>query len=192
MAWTEEQKKIRSARAAAWAKANPDRRHRTLRLYYLKNKARLKKKAKAYAQAHKQDFAARARRFRQLNPWYDSWQGARQRCLNPKHPAFKHYGGRGIQFHLSKTDVQFLWNRDNAANISMPSLDRTNNESDYTLDNCRFVPLAYNSAKAFHDRRLITQGLRKRKQVGNKSWSNYRERFPTTEQIARTKQATPS
>jgi hypothetical protein len=30
------------------------------------------------------------------SPEYRTWNGMKQRCLNPKHPAYKNYGGRGI------------------------------------------------------------------------------------------------
>src|SRR5690348_9888015 len=31
------------------------------------------------------------------NPAYKVWHMMKQRCLNPNHGAYKHYGGRGIQ-----------------------------------------------------------------------------------------------
>lgn len=31
------------------------------------------------------------------HPLYCTWQGMIQRCTNPKHKTWKHYGGRGIQ-----------------------------------------------------------------------------------------------
>jgi hypothetical protein len=30
------------------------------------------------------------------SPLYRCWQNIKEHCLNPKHPVFKHYGGRGI------------------------------------------------------------------------------------------------
>jgi len=33
---------------------------------------------------------------RQRTPEYEAWRAMRQRCLNPKHRAYKRYGARGI------------------------------------------------------------------------------------------------
>jgi hypothetical protein len=30
------------------------------------------------------------------SPLYRCWQNIKEHCLNPKHPVFKHYGGRGV------------------------------------------------------------------------------------------------
>jgi hypothetical protein len=31
-----------------------------------------------------------------VSPLYHCWRNIKEHCLNPKHPVFKHYGGRGI------------------------------------------------------------------------------------------------
>jgi len=69
----------------------------------------------------------------------ESWAylTAKQRCTNPKHPKFKHYGGRGIQF-LFTSFAEFY-----AAVGSKPSphhvLDRKNNNGHYEPNNVRWV-----------------------------------------------------
>lgn len=141
----------RTARAKAWNAANKDRMKQNLRHRLVKNRDELSRKAKEYARQNPEKVRAARARFMARNPWYDSWQGARQRCTNKKHPAYARYGGRGIKFMLSKADVQFMWTRDNAAAMDRPSIDRRVNDGPYSLDNCRFVETWFNSMKAAYD-----------------------------------------
>ncbi|QHJ80631.1 MAG: hypothetical protein [Bacteriophage sp.] len=67
---------------------------------------------------------------------YSSWSGMKQRCTNPKHPKFRHYGGRGIK-------VCERWQSyDNFISDMGPrpslkhSVERKDNEGDYTPGNC--------------------------------------------------------
>ena len=147
MPYTPEQLKIRRERAIAWNKAHPHRLKQNQKLYLLRNTEMIRSKANAYAKLHKEENTARLRAWRLANPWYDAWQAARQRCLNPKNPRYPRYGGRGIQFSLSKADMLFMWTRDKAAELHQPSLDRINNDGHYTLENCHFIPNADNARK---------------------------------------------
>ena len=49
---------------------------------------------------------------------------------------------------MSVTDVMDLWIRDDAINMGRPSLDREDSDKNYTFDNCRFMELSENSARA--------------------------------------------
>lgn len=151
MPFPPEQKEIRRLRAVAWNMANPERRKQNARLYYEVNKKQIAEAARKYHQTHKIDNRDNVAAFRQRNPWYDSWQAAKQRCTNPKNPAYRYYGAKGIKVLLSKSDMQFLWVRDNAAAMIQPSIDRTNPEGNYQLDNCRFMEKTDNSRKRGYD-----------------------------------------
>lgn len=66
------------------------------------------------------------------------WCSMRQRCMNPKHPAYADYGGRGIR-------ICERWNKfknflkDMGPRPKGKSLDRRNNDGDYTPRNCRWA-----------------------------------------------------
>lgn len=63
----------------------------------------------------------------------------RQRCKNKKYKDYRWYGGRGIKCFLSTKDLLEIWFRDNAEMMKKPSVDRINNDGNYTLENCRFI-----------------------------------------------------
>lgn len=140
-------KKLEAARR--WRERNHDKVRRNVKIYQIRNRIKIQEKQSSPEgrKANRENAA----RFRERNPWYDSWQAARQRCENPKNPRYRWYGARGIQFKLSKFDMKFLWQRDQAHLLKRPSIDRINNDGHYTLDNCRFIEAADNSKKVFID-----------------------------------------
>lgn len=145
---TEEQLQIRRNRARAWNTANKFRHAQTQRLYLLHHPIppRASLSPRALKRARKQTSAI-VKRLIVRNPWYWSFTQAKQRCTNPKNPRFKRYGGRGIRFSLSKADMAFMWARDHATQMSAPSLDRIDNDGDYTLANCHFLEMPDNCRK---------------------------------------------
>lgn len=96
------------------------------------------------------------RKFQLKNPWYSHLASARQRCNNPNCISYSKYGGRGIECLLTNDEVAYLWQRDKAERMYVPSLDRKDPDGDYRIDNCRFIPQADNSAR-------VHAGIRKRK-----------------------------
>lgn len=67
---------------------------------------------------------------------HNAWISMRQRCLNPKNPAFKGYGGRGITVcHRWNSFQNFISDMGRAPSPSH-SIERRNNNDAYTPDNC--------------------------------------------------------
>ena len=72
-------------------------------------------------------------------PWKNSYEQAKGRCLNPSNHKYPRYGGRGIKFKLTKNKINKLWFRDKAWLLKHPTIDRIDNDGNYTFDNCRFI-----------------------------------------------------
>lgn len=68
---------------------------------------------------------------------YNSWESMRQRCLNENHPAFKHYGGRGIIICQSwlESFINFYENMGDKPS-RLHSIDRRENNGNYEPKNC--------------------------------------------------------
>ena len=77
---------------------------------------------------------------------------ARSRCNSSKNDAYRWYGGKGIKFLLTKKEVLLAWDRDNAANMIHPTIDRKNSMGDYVFDNIRFIEHHHNLERMNEDR----------------------------------------
>jgi hypothetical protein len=50
----------------------------------------------------------------------------------------------GRSMELTIEEIKTLWFRDNASQLTRPSLDRIDNDKGYSFDNCRFIELLEN------------------------------------------------
>lgn len=71
------------------------------------------------------------------------YHAMRDRCNNPKHPSYKNYGGRGIKvlwssFKEFKEDMYPSYLAHKARN-KYTSIERTDNDKEYSKDNCRWA-----------------------------------------------------
>lgn len=73
------------------------------------------------------------------HPAYAVWRSMLARCTNPKHHAFKNYGGRGIGVCEEWLRFDAFWSDMSADYAAGLSLDRTDNDGGYCRDNCRWV-----------------------------------------------------
>ena|SRR6266576_4102958 len=103
--------------------------------YYLEHKPEMAKR-KAWKQKHDLDYRLRS-----------ILRTIIQRCEDPRHATYKWYGGKGIKNFLTLEDLEVLWDRDGAALMAKPSVDRRESDDHYTFDNCRFMELAANQKR---------------------------------------------
>lgn len=85
-----------------------------------------------------------------FSPEYHSWSSMIQRCTNSKRRSYQHYGGRGIKVCDRWLKFEnFL--ADMGPRPPNTTLDRVNNDKDYTPQNCRWADTrtqARNSSQA--------------------------------------------
>jgi hypothetical protein len=91
---------------------------------------------KLCVKARQQKPGAKAKRKKTRTPERLAWENMRQRCLNPKHPSYRFYGGRGIKI-CGRWDSFDLFLHDMGERPSPDlSLERHDNEADYEPENC--------------------------------------------------------
>ncbi len=86
------------------------------------------------------------KRTKEFGGLYDVWRNMKGRCVNPKDISFNYYGGRGITVCQEWRDsfLKFYnWAKDkHKENLT---IDRRDNDGDYTPENCRFITQAENN-----------------------------------------------
>ena len=80
-------------------------------------------------------------------PWLITLHNARCRCLYKSTRSFDRYGGRGIRCFLTEEQIKKLWFMDKANTMKCASIDRINNNGDYTYKNCRFIEKSENTLR---------------------------------------------
>jgi len=104
-----------------------------------------------YREKNKEKILKQKKEFLKKYPWKKCFYDAKDRCNNSKNKSYKNYGGRGIKCLITEEEVKFLWFRDKAWLLKKPSIDREDNDSNYCLNNCRFIELSENSVKRHID-----------------------------------------
>jgi hypothetical protein len=92
------------------------------------------------------------------NKTYSAWIGMRNRCSNPNHPQYRHYGERGIKVCQRWNDyAAFL--ADMGEKPAGMSLDRIDNDSGYEPSNCCWATQKEQMRNMRITRRVTVEGV---------------------------------
>jgi hypothetical protein len=83
------------------------------------------------------------------HPLFQTWKGMRDRCNDPKHQAWKRYGGRGIAVHqewLDNPNSFYDWGMSNGWHYGL-QLHRRKNDEGYSPLNCQWLTKPDHKAK---------------------------------------------
>ncbi len=84
----------------------------------------------------------------------------KQRCYNPRNPGFHNYGGRGIRVcvdWLLDSNSFYTWAVNNGYSDEL-SIDRIDNNGDYSPANCRWVTVKVQNNNTRTNRLLTYKG----------------------------------
>lgn len=94
------------------------------------------------------------------HPLYTKWRGMKCRCYNPNDRCFKNYGARGIKVCKRWIDSfpNFLEDMEATFRKSL-TLERTNNNGDYTPKNCRWTTYGEQLNNTRWNRKITIDGV---------------------------------
>lgn len=122
-------------------------RQKDANIYHQKNKKKRNDYCKKWRIKNKETISIKRKEVHKKTPWKQVLISIKQRCNNPKNKNYHRYGGRGIKCLITEKEVMYLWNLCKAFNMKTPTIDRINNDGDYTWDNCQFLEKSKNSGK---------------------------------------------
>ena len=115
--------------------------------YRIDHKEEIKRKKSEYYNINKKLINQQTKNRQMMFPWKETLSSIKQRCENKNNHKYIDYGGRGIKCVITAEELKILWFRDRAYEMEIPSIDRINNDGDYTFDNCQYLEHRENSGK---------------------------------------------
>ena len=91
-------------------------------------------------------------------PEYHSWEHMRERCLNPTHPRYADYGGRGITVCERWRNNYATFASDMGPRPSGFTLDRIDTNGPYEPGNCRWSSPIKQNRNSRRNRRITFNG----------------------------------
>lgn len=83
------------------------------------------------------------------------------RCNYSGTNKYEYYGGKGVKCLLSLEDLVYLWKRDKADSMEIPSVDRIDHNGHYTIENCRFMEFSENRKRRATDTVVLYKPTKK-------------------------------
>ena len=93
---------------------------------------------------------------------YHIWNGMIGRCTHPSYPSYERYGAKGISVCQEWMTFENFekWALKNGYEKTL-SLDRLDNEKDYSPDNCRWSTFKEQENNRSNNRKLVYRGQEK-------------------------------
>lgn len=93
------------------------------------------------------------------HPLFRVWMAIKNRCYNQNSTAYKDYGGRGIKLCKEWQEFQpfYEWAMKNGYKTGL-EIDRTDNDSGYCPENCRFITAKQNNRNKRNNRYITIDG----------------------------------
>ena len=89
---------------------------------------------------------------------YWSWKSMKARCYNPNRTHYRHYGGRGIKVCDRWLESFENFYEDMGDCPPGLSIDRIDNDGDYTPENCRWATSMEQTNNTSRNRRVTVDG----------------------------------
>ena len=96
-----------------------------------------------------------------ITPEWRAWSSMRSRCLLETHPAYDRYGGRGIEICERWESFEAFLEDMGPRPSTAHSLDRKDNNGDYTPENCRWSTRKEQTRNTRTNRLLTIDGVTK-------------------------------